>query len=83
MQFESRYEDLTFGDNTVRLTEMSAAQFASVMDIENEQEQLMQMVWTCLEHKPDEISEMFHWPVNVINQLIETCLELNGLKQGN
>ncbi len=83
MKFQRRFEDIEFLEGAVRMLELSHAEFDQVMAIENENDQVIELIYLGLEEKPDSKGEIYHWPVSVINQLSASALRLNGLTEGN
>ena len=84
MNFQRREESLELGGQTVTLRELSAAEFAELSEIEDDNVQLFQMIYLSLTDKPDSPQAIQEWPNSIVNQLSSSVMALNGLAdQGN
>ena len=83
MNFQRREVTIELGGQEVTIRELSAAEFATVMEL-NQEEQGYALLFASLVEKPESAQAIGEWPNTIVNQLSSSVMALNGLtEQGN
>tara|TARA_R110001632_G_scaffold198706_1_gene321049 strand:- start:390 stop:641 length:252 start_codon:yes stop_codon:yes gene_type:complete len=83
MKFTRNHEDITVQGQTIRVNELSIAEFEQVTAV-SEADSLVELLWLCLEPQPASKDEIPTWPASIVNQLASSAMAINGLAdQGN
>jgi len=83
MNFQRREVTIELGGQEATIRELSAAEFATIMELDQE-EQAYALLFTSLVEKPESAQAIGEWPNSIVNQLSSSVMALNGLtEQGN
>ena len=81
--FSAERRTITIDGQDVVLVELSAHDFAEVMAAEDDKQGL-EMLVRSIESPKVTIEEVSKWPNRIVNQLLSSVMDLNGLtEQGN